>query len=58
VIKIPAGATVVTPCPDCGGTGLEGSGGGLEGVIMAVYNGSAGYAGVTNIDIYGIVQPS
>lgn len=58
IIKIPAGATVVTACPDCGGTGLEGSGGGLEGVIMAVYNGSAGFAGVTNIDIYGIVQPS
>jgi hypothetical protein len=58
IIKIPAGATVVTPCPDCGGTGLEGSGGGLEGVIMAVYNGSAGFAGVENIDIYGIVQPS
>ena len=58
IIKIPAGATVVTPCPDCGGTGLEGSGGGLEGVIMAVYNGSAGFAGVNNIDIYGIVQPS
>lgn len=58
IIKIPAGATVVTACPDCGGTGLEGSGGGLDGVIMAVYNGSAGFAGVENIDIYGIVQPS
>lgn len=58
IIKIPAGATVVTACPDCGGTGLEGSGGGLEGVIMAVYNGSAGFAGVENIDIYGIIQPS
>jgi hypothetical protein len=58
IIKIPAGATTVTACPDCGGTGLEGSGGGLEGVIMAVYNGSAGFAGVINVDIYGIVQPS
>jgi hypothetical protein len=57
IIKIPAGATAVSACPYCGGSGLEGCSG-LEGVILAVYNGSAAFAGVNNIDIYGIVQPS
>jgi hypothetical protein len=57
IIKIPGGATALNACPDCGGSGLEGCSG-LEGVILAVYNGSAAFAGVNNIDIYGIVQPS
>ena len=57
-----AGAPVVVgsqlaACPHCGGSGLEG-GSGIDGLIMAVYNGAAGFAGVNNIDIYGIVQPS
>lgn len=57
IIKIPEGATAVVACPHCGGSGLEGCDG-LEGVILAVYNGAAALAGVTNVDIYGIVQPS
>ena len=48
-----AGGVDYVACPDCDGTGLEGSTGGIPGLIMAVFNGSAGYAGVTNVDIYG-----
>jgi hypothetical protein len=48
--------TVLEICPYCQGTGLEGSTGGLPGLVMAVYNGSAEWAGATNIDIYGVVQ--
>ena len=48
-----AGGVDYVACPDCGGTGLEGSTGGIPGLIMAVFNGSAGYAGATNFDIYG-----
>lgn len=39
-------------CPYCAGTGLEGSDGGIYGLVMSVYNGSAEWAGA-NIDIYG-----
>lgn len=56
ILNIPEGTTVLQPCPDCAGTGLEGSTAGIPGLIMAVYNGSAGFAGHTHYDIYGIVQ--
>ena len=47
--------TKLTACPDCNGTGLDGSNGGMDGLIMAVYNGSAGWAGA-DIDVYGVVS--
>lgn len=46
---------VVDICPACAGTGLEGSTGGTPGLITAVFNGSAGWAGA-NINIFGVRQ--
>ena len=51
-----APGTVLKACSACAGTGLEGSAGGIPGLIIAVFNGSAGWAGTTNYDIYGIVR--
>ena len=56
IILSGAPGTVLTACPACAGTGLEGSAGGIPGLITAVFNGSAGWAGTTNYDIYGIVR--
>ena len=56
IILSGAPGTVLTACPACAGTGLDGSAGGIPGLITAVFNGSAGWAGTTNYDIYGIVR--
>jgi hypothetical protein len=48
-----AGGVDHVACSACRGTGLENGTGGIPGLIMAVFNGSAGFAGVDNVDIYG-----
>ena len=52
VVAVSSG-TVLQACSACGGSGLEG-GSGISGLITAVFNGSAIWAGA-NIDIYGAV---